>query len=64
MKEISCQYLVKLYDCFRSDKYLYIVMEFCHHGTLFDELKNKKNGFEEQEVIEIARQLIEGLVYL
>ena len=43
MREIPCRNLVKLYDCFRSDKYIYIVMEICNSGTLFDLLKLKKS---------------------
>ncbi len=46
MNEVPCQYLVKQYDCFRSDKFIYIVMEYCLNGTLFDELKIKQNYSE------------------
>ena len=46
MTENPCQYLVKQYDCFRSDKFIYIVMELCHNGTLFDSLSTKKTYSE------------------
>ena len=63
LNNFPCENLVKLHDCFRSDKSIYIVMEFCQNGTLFDELKLKQQ-YSEPSVIEIAKQLLEGLAYL
>jgi serine/threonine protein kinase len=34
MIEKECPYLVKHYDCFRTDTNVYIVMELCQRGTL------------------------------
>lgn len=62
MQEKPCHYLVKHYDCFRTDTYVYIVMELCQGGTLYDLLE--KNTLTEVKVKEIMSQVIKGLVYL
>jgi serine/threonine protein kinase len=38
MIEKECPYLVKHYDCFRTDTNVFIVMELCQGGTLNDYL--------------------------
>ena len=42
MSTQPCENLVKQYDCFRSDKSIFIVMEYCQNGTLLDERKIKQ----------------------
>ena len=62
MQEKPCHYLVKHYDCFRTDTYVYIVMELCQGGTLYDLLE--KNTLTEAKVKEIMTQIVKGLIYL
>ena len=42
MLEKPCDFLIQQEDCFRSEKYIFIVMEICEHGTLEDEMHTKR----------------------
>ena len=43
MIDKPCPYLVKHYDCFRTDTNIYIVMELCQGGTLLDYINLNQN---------------------
>lgn len=62
MLEKPCPYLVKHYDCFRTDTHVYIVMELCEGGTLHD--YSQKNELNEDQVKKIIKQIVKGLEYL
>lgn len=55
--------MVKHYDCFRTDKNVYIVMEICQGGTLNDFL-NKTTEINEPTAVVIVSQILQGLEYL
>ncbi len=62
MAEKPCPYLVRHYDCFRTDTHVYIVMELCQKGTLLEYIE--KNTLKEEEVKVIVQQITKGLAYL
>ncbi len=51
------QNIVKLYDIFETTHHLYLIIEYCKGGELFDELINctPKGWFSERETSQIIR---------
>eukprot|EP00483_Globobulimina_turgida_P007873 UN07888 len=58
--------IVKLYDIFETTHHLYLIIEYCKGGELFDELINctPKGWFSERETSQIIRQIAEGLKFM
>jgi len=57
--------IVKLEDLFETRKYLYIVMEFCRGGELFDKIANLEGDhFSEGDCCQIMHQLASGIQYM
>jgi calcium-dependent protein kinase len=52
MKLVDHPHIVKLYEFFEDDDYMYIVTELCSGGALFDEIIKKKS-FSENEAATI-----------
>lgn len=63
MTEKPCDYLVKHYDCFRTNTNIYIVMELCQGGTLLDYI-NINQTLNEQSAITVIQHILLGLEYL
>ena len=62
---ISCDHpnIIKIFEIFENKEYLYIVMELCNGGELFDYIvKNKK--IQEAEAAMLFRQVILAINYL
>ena len=58
--------IIKLYEIFQSQNSLYLVMEECHGGELFDKiLKHMENGekYSEKEAAKIIQQIMSGIEY-
>lgn len=53
---------VKLYDIFDTKHHLYLVMEICVGGELFDAICEK--NFTEQAAAKVIKQITEALIYL
>jgi len=53
---------VKLYDIFDTKHHLYLVMELCVGGELFEAICEK--NFTEKAAAEVVKQITEALVYL
>lgn len=49
--------------CITADKFI-MVTEYLENGSLFDQLHKKKKKFTEVEKIEIAYEIVKGMVYL
>eukprot|EP00485_Elphidium_margaritaceum_P017010 CAMPEP_0202730048 /NCGR_PEP_ID=MMETSP1385-20130828/186445_1 /ASSEMBLY_ACC=CAM_ASM_000861 /TAXON_ID=933848 /ORGANISM="Elphidium margaritaceum" /LENGTH=936 /DNA_ID=CAMNT_0049396321 /DNA_START=47 /DNA_END=2857 /DNA_ORIENTATION=+ len=68
LKKLRSPYLVELSDLFESSKYLYIVMELCAGGELFDQIASMDylNGdhYTERDIIGIMQQLASGVQYM
>lgn len=54
--------IVKLNECFETDRLLYLVQEFCEGGELFQKLVQEKN-FTELKAAQIMRKLISAIIH-
>eukprot|EP00484_Ammonia_sp_Unknown_P023559 CAMPEP_0197025608 /NCGR_PEP_ID=MMETSP1384-20130603/5873_1 /TAXON_ID=29189 /ORGANISM="Ammonia sp." /LENGTH=622 /DNA_ID=CAMNT_0042454151 /DNA_START=11 /DNA_END=1879 /DNA_ORIENTATION=- len=65
LKQLSNPYIVELCDLFETRKYLYIVMEFCRGGELFDKIANLDGDhYSEVDCCGIMHQLASGVQYM
>ncbi|OHT02504.1 CAMK family protein kinase [Tritrichomonas foetus] len=55
--------VVEFRGVFQDDNYVYILLELCPNGTVLDQLK-KHMPFDEETAANVARQVLEALVYL
>ena len=55
--------IVKCHEAFESNNSLYIVMELCTGGELYDRIAAKKK-FSEVEARHVFKQIVEGVKYL
>lgn len=55
--------IVEFKGVFQDENYVYILLELCPNGTVFDMLK-KHNPFNEAQAALIVKQLLEALKYL
>ena len=58
--------IIKLYEVFQSQNSLYLIMEECYGGELFDRILQhieKKEMYSEKEAAEIMKQVISGIEY-
>ena len=62
-KQVNHPNIVKTYEFFEESGKIYIVMEYCSKGDLFDYLKVHKK-LSEEEAKRIYKQLIDALQYL
>jgi calcium-dependent protein kinase len=54
--------IVKYYETYEDVKYLYLVMEYCNGGELFDKITSKKTGvFSEIEARSLMKKLLMAL---
>ena len=54
--------IVKYYETYDDEKYLYLVMEYCSGGELFEKIARKKNQvFGEGEAAEIMKKLLRAI---
>lgn len=54
--------VIRLYDFFREDNYMFLVLEYCPGGTLEDKIKNKELLLT-QNKITICSQILSALKY-
>ena len=63
LKQLHHKNIIQLYEIMESKKSLYIVMEYCEKGELFDYIV--KNGkLNEKEACRLFQQIINGVEYL
>ncbi|ORD97040.1 CDC5 [Hepatospora eriocheir] len=55
--------IVKMYDSFRDNEHIFMVLELCGKGAL-DTLLNKYKKFKEKTVSIFTQQVLKGLLYL
>ena len=63
LKRLHHKNIIQLYEIMESKKSLYIVMEYCERGELFDYIV-KLGKIEEKEACRIFQQIINGVEYL
>ena len=59
--------IIKLYDIYEDNKYIYLIMEECNGGEFFDSLAKRakeKNMYTEKECARIFKQILEAVNYL
>jgi len=49
--------IIKYYETYESPNYIYLVMEYCQGGELFDKLTTRGEDFTEQRAAEIMKSL-------
>lgn len=68
LKEISVLFcmdhpnILKIIEWYQDSTYLYVIMEMCTGGELFDKII-ELNSFNEKQAAEIVRQLLEAINY-
>jgi len=63
MKQLNHPYIIKIYEYYISDDYIYLIEEFCSEGNLQDKLKKIKI-FPEFIVKIIMFQIFKALIFL
>lgn len=63
LKTLDHPNIVRVYEFFEDPKRLFIVMELCRGGELFDEIV-KRSSFGERQAAQIMQQLFSAVAYL
>eukprot|EP01127_Copromyxa_protea_P013941 TRINITY_DN3805_c0_g1_i1.p1 TRINITY_DN3805_c0_g1~~TRINITY_DN3805_c0_g1_i1.p1 ORF type:complete len:698 (-),score=154.94 TRINITY_DN3805_c0_g1_i1:91-2010(-) len=64
MSKIKHQNTLKYYNCYKHENSIWIVMEFCDLGSIQDILLKKGKGLDEEFIVNITEQVLQGLSYL
>eukprot|EP01084_Bolivina_argentea_P160103 278825_1 len=63
LKKLNHKYLINYKEYYEDKNAVYIVMEHCKGGELYDRIKQKKR-YKEKEAAPIIKMILEGLFYL
>ncbi len=63
MKEVQHPHVIRLYETFEDPKYVYLVMELCQGGELFDRIV-ELGHFTEGQVVHVTKVLLTTVNYL
>ena len=63
MRRMSHPNIIRLYDVFESASDLFIVMECCSGGELFDRIK-EQGSYSEKDASSVMRQMTQGIRYM
>ena len=63
MRELDHPNVIKLFEFFEDDRYVYLVMELCEGGELFDKIV-AKGKFTESMARYYFKQLMSALNYI
>lgn len=64
-KQLDHPNVVRLYETFRDGRNLYMILELCTGGELFDRIMDEApHGFSEQRAAVLVRQMLLALCYL
>lgn len=64
MKELDHPNIIKLHETFHDKNNVYLVMEICEGGELFDAILRSKTGFEEEQAAFVMLQAAKGVHYI
>jgi tRNA A-37 threonylcarbamoyl transferase component Bud32 len=56
--------IIKLYDVFENEKYIYIIMEYCPGGDLFSYIEKRDFKLKEERAAEIVHKLCTAVYFL
>ena len=54
--------IIKIFEFYQDDRYLYIVTELCTGGELFDKIQ-EETSFTEVKAAEIMKQVLSAVFY-
>ena len=63
----SCKYLLKCYDFFYQEGFVYIITDYCEEKdirVLIDTYKNRRECMSEKRILKLLSQLVHGLYYI
>jgi calcium-dependent protein kinase len=63
LKKLDNPGILKLYEYFEDESYVYLITEYCKGGELFDRIV-EEDHFEEQEAARLFRQILQNLNYI
>ena len=63
LKLVKHKYIIQLYEILQTEKYIFIVMEYCEGKDFMDYIISK-NNLPESEALKYFQQLINALFYL
>ena len=63
MRRLEHKYIIKMEECYEDKHTLYIVMEECKGGELFDRIREKQR-YSEKDAAPVVRMVLEGLFYM
>jgi len=63
MRRLKHKYIVNMEECYEDKHTLYIVMEECKGGELFDRIREKQR-YPEHEAAPVVRMVLEALFYM
>jgi len=63
MRRLKHKYIVQMEECYEDKHTLYIVMEECKGGELFDRIRAKQR-YSEKDAAPVLRMMLEGLFYM
>jgi calcium-dependent protein kinase len=55
--------IVKYYETYDDVKYIYLVMELCAGGELFDKIATKKDPLTEYQIADIMNKLVRAIIH-
>ena len=63
LKSINSEYVVKLYDLIFDASYIYLILEYCQNGELFDYIVSK-GKIEEKEAKTLFYNILKGVDFI
>lgn len=63
MRKVSHKHIIRMHDVYEDESDLYIVMELCTGGELFDRI-SEKGQYSEADASKVLKEIFEGLNYL
>jgi len=63
LSQLDSRYIIKVYECFASNKRYYLITDYCQHGNLNDKLRNG-NVYNENQIRYIVLQIFKAVKYL
>jgi len=63
LSKLDSKYIIKVYECFMSNKKYYLITDHCKYGSLIQKLENKK-VYNENQIRYIILQILKAIKYL
>ena len=63
LSKLDSRYLIKVYECFISNKRYYLITDYCEYGSLNEKLRNG-NMYNESQIRYLVLQIFKAIKYL